>query len=130
MPGQIRVEITGRFVREQNARAGHHGSRYAHALLLAGRKVPGKQPLTVEQLYLGQYRVHAPHDLGLAHTRHPQRQRDVVEDRALAEQMVILKHDAKVLAITGQAPRGNLGYVHAIDQHATPGWGLGRQQKF
>ena len=91
---QVRIEVAGRLVGDEDRRLAHDRARDADALLLAGRQLQRHALLAPEQADLIERRAHALADFLGADAGDDQRQRDVVEDRAVVQQLVILEHHA------------------------------------
>src|SRR5450830_1770267 len=74
------------------------GAGDADALLLAGGQVARIEVGLVRQRHALQGRVHAFDDFGLGQPKDLQRQRDVIEHRAIEQQLVVLEHHADLAA--------------------------------
>ena len=97
------------------------GAGDSDALPLAGGKVAGQQPLFAEQSYAGQRGAHSSCRVAAFHAGHLQRQRDVVEDAALRQQMMFLKDHAQTLPIARQMAPRELADIHAVDEDSPLG---------
>jgi hypothetical protein len=91
---EVRVEVAGRLVGDQHRGLAHHGAGDAHALLLAGRELEREAGFLAQQADLVERRPDALVHLAARHAGDGQRQGDVVEHRAVGEQLVVLEHDA------------------------------------
>jgi hypothetical protein len=121
---QIRVEVAGRLVRDQQRRTRRDRAGDADALLLAGRQHDRRQVFLAEQADLVERRAHPPARLAAARPGDDQRQGDVVEHGAIAEQLVILEHHPDLAPERRHlAPRDPRG-VASPDQHLPPGRAL------
>jgi hypothetical protein len=116
---QIRVEVAGRLVGDEDRRLAHDGARDADALLLAGRQLQRRALLAPQQSDLIERGAHALADFLGADAGDDQRQRDVVEDRAVVEQLVILEHHADLAAIRRHLATSDAGDVLAVHDQLT-----------
>jgi hypothetical protein len=91
---EIGVEVSGRLVRDQDRRLADDGARDTDALLLSGRELDRAARLAAEQSDLVERCSHALADVLFRHAGDHERQRDVVIDRTVHQQLVILEHDA------------------------------------
>ena len=110
------VERPERLVEEEHCRLNREGARERHALPLAARELR-RQPVSEEvELHQRQQLVDARANLVFSGPRlprpHPHAERDVLEDGHVAEERVVLEHEADVPA-TGARGRG----VLAVDEH-------------
>src|SRR5690606_4303653 len=112
---QLGVEIAGRLVGDEDVRAARDGPRDADALLLAGRERDRRVALVAEEADQIERGAHAPFDLARAEAQDHERQRDVVEDRAVVEQLVVLEDDADALAEARDRAPGEARRVLAVD---------------
>ena len=113
--GELRIEVTGRFVGDQHGGFGNDCARDADALLFAGRKRRRLRGLVFEQADLVERGPHALADLFACRAGDDERQRDVVEDAAVEQQAMVLKHHADAAAHTRNAAPAHLRQILAID---------------
>src|SRR3984885_5626229 len=117
---EVRIEITGGLIGDEQRRLADDGAGDADALLLAGRQLERQVALLAEESDLIERRAHALVDLAPGHARDDERQGDVVGDRPVEEQLVILEHDAQAPAeLRGAACLDGRG-VLVIDEYLTP----------
>lgn len=103
---QIGVEIAGRLVGEQDGRPVDNGAGDADALLFAARQHDRAQPLLLQQTDLVERGAHPLRDLRRWGAGDEQGQGDIVVDRAVEQQAVVLKHHAQVASIAGMCRAG------------------------
>ena len=106
------------FIQQQHAGLDRQGAGQCDALALPARelrRVAIGQPV---QLHEREQRVHATLDLGLigsaAARHHPQPEGDVLEDRHVVEERIVLENEAHATRL-----RIGMGGVLAMEQHAT-----------
>ncbi len=96
---QLAIERAERFVQQQNARPIHEGSRHRHTLLLTTRHL--------SRFAIGQF-GHLHHVEGLGHPRRdlrlgdallPQSVGDVLTDRHVREERVVLEHRVHIALV-------------------------------
>ncbi|RMU63759.1 hypothetical protein ALP29_200284 [Pseudomonas syringae pv. avii] len=91
---QTWIEVNGRLIGQQQGRAMDDSAGNADTLLLAGGQVAGVQIGLVGQRHTLKCRIDALGNLRLGQAEDLQGQGDVVEDRAVEQQLVILEHYA------------------------------------
>ena len=114
---EVGIEIAGRLVGDEQRRLADDGAGDADALLLAGRELERAAALLAEESHLVERRAHPLVDLAPRHARDDERQGDVVGDRPIEEQLVILEHDAEASAELRDAARLDGRGVLVIDEH-------------
>ena len=77
----------------------------------------GKGALAAEQAHLVERRAHALVHLAPRHAADRERQRDVVVDRPVVEQPVVLEHEADLAAECGNRAAAQLRGVPAVHDH-------------
>ena len=117
--GELGIEIAGGLVRHQQRRLRHHGPRDADALLLTAGKRDRQRTLARAQADLFEHGAHALADFLARRTGDDERQRDVVEYRAVHQQTMVLEHHAHAPAHRRNAARTHLREVLAVDQYRT-----------
>ena len=103
------VERPERFIQEQHARLRGQGAGQGHALPLAAGELRRVAPFQLFQLHQRQQLAHPRRDLGVLPAPDAQAEGDVLEDRHVTEQGVMLEHEADV-AVAGRL-RGHLVVV-------------------
>ena len=102
LDAQLGVEIGQRLVEQHQPRPQHQGTRDGDALLLAARqlaRIPGFKP---QQLHQAKHLLHALVDLLLRDRRQGEAECDVVVDRHVREQRVVLEYHAKATLLRRQ----------------------------
>src|SRR5690606_34023446 len=111
LAADLRVERAERLVEQQYLRLDRHGAGERDALALAAGKLRGIALLQPGQLYQVEQLRGAAADLGLGGTRragaHLQPETDILGDRHVLEQRVVLEHEADIALLHG-AVRGDL----------------------
>ena len=90
------VQVTGRFIRQQNGRLVHYRAGDTHALLLTAGELDREVLRFVQQPDLIQRRRNATADIIVTGASNNQRDRDVIENRAIHQQVVILENHANL----------------------------------
>src|SRR5437899_3861157 len=112
-----RVEIAGRLVGEDQGRRVDQCARHGHELLLAARELPWEEIFLRDDSEsvqrVGNQRV----ALALLDVAVRQRDIEVLGDRKVVEQVVLLKHEPDVLLVERHAVLG-LHLVHQVVQEA------------
>jgi hypothetical protein len=121
---QVRVEVAGRLVGDQQRRPGRDGAGDADALLLARGQHDRRQVFLAEQPDLVERRPHPAAGLAGARAGDHQRQADVVEHRPVAQQLVVLEHHADMAAEGRHLAARNGRGVAPADQHLAAGGAL------
>src|SRR6185437_4303585 len=98
---EIRVEVAGRLVCDEQRRLAHHRSGDADALLLAHRELHRQHPLLAEQADLIERGSHALVGFLQRNARNHERECDVVKHGTVDEQLVVLEDHADVAAEGG-----------------------------
>ena len=114
---ELRIEIAGGLIGNEQRRLRHHRPRDADPLLLAGREFQGERFLLAEQADLIQRRPHAFVDFALRNAGDDQRQRHIVGHRPVMQQFVILKHHADLPAKLRDAARLDARGILIVDDH-------------
>jgi hypothetical protein len=127
--GELRIEISGRFVGEQDRGTVYHGARDTHTLPLAGGEFDGMAFLLGKQSHLIEGRAHATPGLQMTHAAYHQRQRHVVEHGALGEQLMVLEDHADLAAEKGNAPARQARQVALVDNDLTARRAFREQQQ-
>ena len=109
LDAELGVEIRQRFVEQQHARADDDRAGERDALLLAAGELAGELLLVSGETDLRQHVADALPDLGGGEIAHAQPVRDILEDRQMREQRIVLEHEADValvrrLAVTSWPP--------------------------
>jgi hypothetical protein len=99
------------------------GSRFP-PLLFPGRELERAAALLAEESDLVERRAHALLDFAPRYSRDDERQRDVVGNRPIEEQLMILEHDAQASAELRDAARLDRRGVLVIDEYLTAGGAL------
>jgi hypothetical protein len=81
--GQLRIEVAGRFICQQQDRLYHDRTRDTHTLLLTSRQRSRQSALARQQSDTIQRGADTPSNLRPGSTRHNQRQRQIFEDAAI-----------------------------------------------
>jgi hypothetical protein len=114
---QVLVKRSERLVHEQQWRVVNDGPRQCHALLLPARKL-GRHAFTkTAQPDHVQHARNASGDLTPWQPAHLKRKGDILRDRHVGKQRVVLEHHADGAAVWWR--RGN---ISAIDKHAPAAW--------
>src|SRR5690606_556473 len=116
---QRRVEITGRFVSEQQRRLVDHGAGNADALLFTAGQHDRVEVLLIEQADLVEGGAHAAADIGGIEAGNNQRQGDVVIHAAIKQQMMRLVHHADLATQKRNAAGADAGQVLVVDDYRT-----------
>ena len=98
---ELRIEIAGGFIGNEQRGFRHHRAGDADALLLAGREFQRAAFFLAEQADLIERRADALVDFALRDTGNDQGQRYVVGHRPVIQQFVILKYHAHFLRNCG-----------------------------
>src|SRR6266478_1021593 len=114
---QVRIEIAGGLIRDEQRRLAHHRARDADALLLADRQFERQRAFHAEQSHLVQGGAYALVDFLQRCRGHGQRQRDVVEHRPVGEQPVVLEHHANAAPERRDMPPFEGAGVAAVHHH-------------
>src|SRR5271156_742639 len=121
---EVRIEVPRRLIGDQQRGLADDGAGDADALLLAGRKLERAAALLAEQSDLVERRAHALLDLAPRHSRDDEWQRDVVGNRSIEEQLMILEHDAQTSAELRDAARLDRRGVLVVDEYLAAGGAL------
>jgi hypothetical protein len=116
---ELRIEIAGGFIRNEQCRFGDDRPRDAHPLLLAGRELQGAIALMAEQADLVERRAHTLVDFALRHAGDDQRQRHVVRHRPVVQQFVVLEYHTDLAPELGDAARLDARRILLVDEHLT-----------
>src|SRR5690606_34414146 len=108
-----------RFVGEQQHRFVHDRAGDADTLLLAAGQRDRIGAFLPEEADLVERGAYAPADFAGAITRYHQRQRDIVEDGAVEQQLVALKDDADAAAQEWNAMPADACKVMTVDMDLT-----------
>ena len=112
---QIRIQVAGRLVGDQQRWLGDDGARDTDALLLARGQLQRQVLLVTEQPDLVERGAHALVHLAPGDAGDNQRQRHVVPYRAIVQQLVILEDDADLATIRRYLAAVHLGQGLAAD---------------
>ena len=104
---QLPVERAERLVHQDDRGRIHHTARQRDPLLLAAGKLARQPARHLRQLHDVKSARDRGGDVGGPHPPHPQRKRDVFENRQMREQRIVLKNDADV-ALVGWCVGGEL----------------------
>src|SRR5581483_8043393 len=114
---QLRVEVAGRLVGQQQRRLGHHRAGNADALLLAAGQGQRVGLLLAEQAHRVERGADAAADVVAAVAADQQRQGDVVEHAALVEQARVLEDHADLAAERRNLAALHLRGIAPLDDH-------------
>src|SRR5258708_1280454 len=112
------VEISGRFVGEQDRRAIDDGTGDAKALLFPGGQGDGSGFFASEQADFVESGPRALRNLAARKAGYRQGQRHILENTAVKQQFVILENQPEIAPEKGNHARFHRGYVLAIDDDA------------
>lgn len=99
---KIRIEVPRGLVGKEDRRTGDDRPCDADALLLTAREGERTGRFFPEKTHLVEGRTHPSADLPLAVALDDERERHVVEDRAVREEAVVLEDDPDPLAVVGE----------------------------
>ena len=114
-PGQLRVQVPGGFVRNQEPGPGDNRPGDAYPLLFAAGENGGVGPLPTQQTNLIQGRPGSTLYVPRVEARYLQGQRDVVQHRTVVQQLVVLEDNAELATIAAHVPPLDPGGIAAID---------------
>src|ERR1700676_5096457 len=112
---KIRIKVPRGLIGNQQRGLADDRARDAHPLLLAHRKLKRQRALQAQESHLIQRGAHALVELLERRARHDERQRDIVENRPLRQELMVLEDDADAAPECGNVPRGEHGGVLAAD---------------
>src|SRR6185437_10955140 len=104
-------------IADEQGRLAHDRPRDADALLLPHGELRRRQSLFAEEPHLIERRSHPLVGFLERETGDDERQRDVVEDRPVRQQPVILEHDADRAPVCRNVPRRQRTEIFAADEH-------------
>src|SRR5690606_10257213 len=129
---ELAVERAERLVEQQYGGREDHGPGQGDPLLLAARQLVGAAAAHAREVDQPQRLLHPPGDLRLRHLPLAQREGDVLRDRHVREERVVLEDHAEVAAVRRQRrdvapaqPDGSRGDVGEARDHVERG-GLAR----
>ena len=114
---ELRVEISRGLVRDDDRRLGNNRARDADPLLLAGRHLDREALFAPEQPDLVERGADPPVNLAAGNPGDDQRQRHVVPDRPVVQQLVVLENHADVAPVRRYAAPAQRGDAAAADQN-------------
>ena len=100
---QLLVERAERLVHQHELRLEHQRAGERDALLLAAGKLVRPARLEARHAHHVERAAHARRHLGLGEAAHLQRKGDILADRHVREERVVLEHDADVAAVRRHA---------------------------
>src|SRR3970040_1186624 len=112
---QLRIQVAGRLIRDDDVGAARHGARDADALLLPRRQSNRRGAFSVEEPHPVERGAPAPPYVAPLQAADDERQRDVVEDAAIVQELVILKDDADTLPKERNSPARHACRILACD---------------
>ncbi len=108
----------------------HDGARDAQPLLLAAGERDRRRFFVLQQSDLIERRTHAPRRVLRAVARNLQRQRNVIEDVAVEQQLVVLEHQAEIAAQERHRAPLQHADILAVHEHSAGCRPLDRDQQF
>ena len=98
---QLLVESAEGLVHEQDGRPVDERAREGHALLLATAELRREAGPVARESHTGQRFLHTPVGLGPRHSARAEGEGEVVVDRHVGEERVVLEHHAEVSPVRG-----------------------------
>ena len=105
------IDVAGRLVGDKQLGLADDRPRDRDALLLAARQGRRPRARPIGKPDPGKHFPHRSFELRVALARNPQRQRDIVEGRQVADQAEVLEHDADPAAKIGKDVARRVGQV-------------------
>src|SRR5690606_21445838 len=114
---EVRIEIAGRFVGDQELGTADDCPCDTHPLLLACREGFGIPLFLVQKSHLVERGPDFPPGVPVAHARDDEWQGNVVEHRAVVKQLVILEHHPDLPPVSRDPAARDAARVLAVDDH-------------
>ena len=117
LDGEVRIQVAGGLVGDEQHRLCDDGAGDSDALLLAGRELERPALLLAQEPHLIERRAHPLVDLAPRNARDDERQRDVLGHGTIVQELVILEHHADALAEARNAAGSHGGGVLIVDEY-------------